>query len=146
MFTRSSFSLNIYTIYISSDITKSVKVSIFLQIPVFPYLWNIILAYNNIANVSRIFYLLSIVHFFIFIRGYVHERFVRILYEFLSRAVQKSWKSSLLSWLFRETQTIRCSLTNRLKPRQWNNPEKKRNRYFPVSVAREKRVAKKINR
>lgn len=87
MFTRSSFSLNIYTIYISSNIIKSVKVSIFLQIPVFLYLKNIILAYNNIADVSRIFYLFSIVHFSFLFRGYIHERFVRILYEFLSHAV-----------------------------------------------------------
>lgn len=144
MFTRSSFSLNIYTIYISSNIIKSVKVSIFLQIPVFLYLWNIILAYNNIANVSRIFHLFSIVHFsFLFA-----DIFTNGLYVFCTSFYRTRCRNREKAPCFRdsfETQTIRCSLTNRLKPRQWNNPEKNEIVIFP-SAWRGKRVAKKINR
>lgn len=104
--------------------------SIILPIPVFLYLWNIVLAYNNIANVSRIFYLFSVVHFsFLFADIFTNGLYVSDLYESIARGAEIV-KNLLFSWFFRETQTIRCSLTNRLKPRQWNNPEKKTKSLF----------------
>lgn len=40
--------------------------------------------------------------------------------------------------LFRKTQTIRCSLTNRMKPRQWNNTGKSEIVIPPLAVSLKK--------
>lgn len=114
---------------ILSDIDRSVirilMITFLLYKSAFPSLYfrNIVAAYNNIVeNLRKIFYLSNMAKFILFTDVFTDGLYDPFrTHDYMTRdakAVKMPMKSSARAGLFRETQTIRCSLTNRAKPQQ----------------------------